>query len=167
MAKTALANQGSKYSDVKRRQAIGVYVVTGSYTQTGKQLNIPERTINQWGKTDWWLSEIARVREEKQDELDAQITGYIEKAFKNVDDRLEHGDPYIKKDGDIGLKPVSCRDSAMVGGILFDKRALIRNMPTNITSNTDSAKLLKLQEQFEQLAHEKTKQIEASVVAEG
>ena len=167
MAKTALASHGSKYTDVTRRKAIGVYVVTGNFTATGKQLNIPERTINDWAKQDWWLKEITRVREEKQDELDAQITGYIEKAFKNVDNRLDHGDAYIKKDGEIGFKPVSCRDSAMVGGIMFDKRALIRNMPNNITASTDSSKLLKLQEQLDTLSEEKIKQIEASIVAEG
>ncbi len=110
---------------------------------------------------------LVRIRHEKQDELDAQITGSIDKALKSVNDRLELGDEYIKKDGETGYKAVSCRDSATVLGILYDKRSLIRNMPTSITSNTDSAKLLKLQEQFEQLAHEKTKQLEASIVAEG
>jgi len=164
MAKTALASRGSKYNDTDRRKAIGVYVVTGNYTETAKQLNMPERTINQWGKTEWWLNELAVVREEKQDELDAQITGSIHKAFKKVDDRLELGDPYITKTGEIGYKPVSCRDSATVGGIMYDKRALLRNMPTNITVSTDSHKLLKLQEKFEQLVGNKAKIIEGQIV---
>jgi len=164
MAKTALASQGSKYTDIHRRKAIGIYVVTGNYSATAKQSNIPRTTINEWSKTEWWLNEVDEVRHEKQDELDAQITGSIHKAFKKVDDRLENGDAYVKKDGTLGYKPVSCRDSATVGGIMYDKRALLRNMPTNITATTDSHKLLKLQQQFEQLAHDKAKVIEGEVV---
>jgi len=162
------ASQGSKYTDDIRRAGIGIYVVTGTCTATAKQLNIPDRTVQDWSKKEWWLNTIAVVRAEKQDELDAQITGYIEKAFKSVDDRLTNGDPYINsKTGEIGLKPVSCRDSAMVGGIMYDKRALIRNMPTSISASTDSHKLLKLQAKFEELAGAKTKEIEGSVVGEG
>ena len=168
MAKTALCkNTGSKYNDEQRRQAIGVYIVTGNYAETAKQMNMPKRTVHDWSKREWWLSLVEQVRSEKQDELDSQITGSINRALKSVNDRLDLGDEYIKKDGTTGYKAVSCRDSATVLGILYDKRALIRNMPTSITSNTDSDKLLKLKEQFEQLAQEKIKQIEASVVSEG
>ena len=166
--KTALANQGSKYTDEIRRAAIGLFVVTGSYKATAKQLNIPHKTVHEWRKKEWWLTEIAQVRIEKADELDAQVSNSINKAIKSVDDRLEKGDAYIiPKTGEVGYKPVSCRDSATVLGILYDKRQIMRLLPTTITASTDSHKLLKLQEQFEQLAHEKTKEIEGTVVAEG
>lgn len=167
MNNAPLASQGSKYTDDIRLQAIGAYVVTGSQTATAKETNIPRTTISQWSKQEWWLRELVKVRHEKQDELDAQLTGYIEKAFKSVGSRLDKGDAYIKKDGKIGYKPVSCRDSATVGGIMYDKRALLRNMPTTITANTGSDKLLKLQAKFEELVNHKTKEIEATIVAEG
>ncbi len=165
--KTGLAGQGSKYTDEIRRQAIGVFIVTGNYKATARQLNIPYTTVFDWGKREWWLKAVEQVRTEKADELDAQVSNSITKALKSVDDRLEHGDAYVLKDGDIAYKPVSARDSATVFGIMYDKRALMRNMPTSITQSTDSAKLLKLQEKFEELASKQIKEIEDSVVAEG
>ncbi len=163
-----LANQGSKYTDKIRREAIGLFVVTGSYKTTAKMLNIPHTTVCQWGKYEWWLNEIAQVRAEKQDELDAQVTNSINKAIKSVDDRLELGDTYIHpKTGEIAYKPVSCRDSATVLGILYDKRQIMRLLPTSITHTGNDDKLLKLQRKFEELANDKIKQVNDSIVSEG
>ena len=145
-----------------------MFIVNGSYTKTAEQTNIARTTIQSWAKTEWWLTNIVSVRHEKAEELDAQVSNSINKAIKSVDDRLDQGDAYIvPKTGEIAYKPVSCRDSATVLGILYDKRQIMRLLPTAITASTDSDKLLKLQQSFEQLAHEKTKQIEASIVAEG
>jgi len=158
----------SQYTDEQRRAAIGMFVVTGNYKVTADRLNIPQRTINQWGHSEWWLNAIAGIRREKADELDAQVTNSINKAIKSVDERLERGDTYIHpKTGDIAYKPVSCRDSATVLGILYDKRQIMRLLPTTITQTGNDSKLLKLQEKFEQLVSSKTKEIEGSIVSEG
>jgi len=163
-----LANQGSKYSDVDRRNAIGVFIVHGNYQATSNVTGIPRVTIQDWSKKEWWLNALSEVRREKQDELDAQVTNSINKAIKSVDDRLEQGDAYIHtKTGDIAYKPVSCRDSATVLGILYDKRQIMRLLPTTITQTGNDSKLLKLQEKFEQLVSSKTKEIEGSIVSEG
>jgi len=157
--------QGSKYTDEQRRHVLGLFVVLGNVQAVARQCNIKDRTIYDWIKTDWWSKEILKVREEKSQELDAQVSNSIIKALKSVDDRLEQGDAYINaKTGELGYKPVSARDSATVFGIMYDKRALMRNMPTSITQSTDSAKLLKLQEKFEALANSKIKEIEDTVV---
>ena len=79
---------------------------------------------------------------EKSAELDMQLTNSIDTARKSIDERLTIGDPYIKKDGEIGFKPVSCRDSTVTFGILYDKLQLTRNMPTKIVANQDLNKLI-------------------------
>jgi len=167
-AKKPLVHSGSLYSDDVRRAAIGMFVVLGNYKAVSNKLNIPHTTVCGWAKCEWWLNEIAQVRIEKADELDAQVTNSINKAIKSVDDRLEQGDAYIHtKTGDIAYKPVSCRDSATVLGILYDKRQIMRLLPTTITQTGNDSKLLKLQEKFEQLVNTKTKEIEGSIVSEG
>jgi hypothetical protein len=162
-----LASQGSKYTDKQRRQAIGAFVILGNYQATANEVNIPYTTVFGWGQKEWWLNALEEVRREKADELDVQVSNSITKALKSVDERLEHGDAYVLKDGGTAYKPVSARDSATVFGIMYDKRALMRNMPTSITQSTDSAKLLKLQEKFEELASSKIKEVQGSVVVEG
>jgi hypothetical protein len=145
---TTLAENGSYYTDDRRREALGAFVVLGNIQKVAAHVGIPARTIYDWSKKEWWLKELATVREEKSQELDMQLSISIEKARESVDSRLDVGDPYINKDGQIDFKPVSCRDSATVLGILYDKRALMRNMPTKIVANQD---LSKLQATFEEL----------------
>ncbi len=137
-----LTPSGSKYSDEQRREAIGAFIVIGNYKKAAAHIGIPERTVNEWSKREWWIKEIAKVRAEKSDELDAQVSNSIELARKSIDERLTVGDPYITKDGKIAFKPVSCRDSTVTFGILYDKRALMRNMPTKIVANQDLTKLM-------------------------
>jgi len=142
-------NRGSKYTDEIRRQAIGVFFVTGNYKATAKQLGIPHKTVHEWRKKEWWIKELAYLRTEKSEELDAQTYNSMMKAQKSIDDRLDNGDPYIiVKTGQIAYKPVSCRDSVVAFGILYDKLALMRNMPTSIVAKQD---LTKLQHTFEAL----------------
>ncbi len=159
-----LASQGSKYTDIDRRQAVGMFVILGNFQATSNQTGIPRVTIQDWSKKEWWLNAVSEVRREKADELDALVTNGIHKAIDSVTGRLDEGDAYVLKDGGIAYKPVSARDSATVLGILYDKRQIMRLLPTNITQTTDSAKLLKLQEKFEELASKKIKEIEGSVV---
>lgn len=158
-----LVHNGSKYTDVKRREAIGAFLILGNMVKVAALLDMPARTLRNWSETEWWSSELTRVRLEKSQELDIQLSNSIEKARESVDARLDVGDAYIKKDGEIGYKPVSCRDSATVLGILYDKRALMRNMPTKIVNNQN---LNELQKTFEDLV---TKRVEFndSIVSEG
>ena len=167
MASTALANQGSKYTDEDRQAAMACYAVHGNYKRCSDLLSIPPRTLAQWGQTEWWLSSIAEVRLQKQDEIDSGVQKIIDRAIDSVITRLDKGDEMITSKGDTLYKAVSARDSATILGIAFDKQRILRMLPTSITASTDSDKLLKLQQSFEDLAHEKTRQIEASIVAEG
>ncbi len=160
---TRLTPSGSKHTDDKRWQAMGMFVVFGNYSQVARQLGLPIRTVIDWGKTEWWNKEIIKVRDEKSAELDMQLTNSINKARESIDGRLSTGDPYIKKDGEIGFKPVSCRDSATTFGILYDKLQLTRNMPTKIVVNQD---LSKLQERFESMVNKRA-EFEGTIVGEG
>lgn len=145
---TLLSKMGSQYSDEQKRQTLGAFVILGNVQKVAAHVGIPARTIYDWTHSEWWSKEIATIREERSGELDAQLSNSIEKARESVDSRLDIGDAYINKDGEVGYKPVSCRDSATVLGILYDKRALMRNMPTKIVGSQD---LTQLQATFEAL----------------
>lgn len=157
-----LTTQGSKYSDDKRWQAMGMFVVFGNYSKVARQMGLPVNTVIEWGKTEWWLREIVKVREEKSAELDMQLTNSIDTARKSIDERLTIGDPYITKDGGIAFKPVSCRDSTVTFGILYDKLQLTRNMPTKIVATQDLSKLIHT---FEALVTKSPKIVEGEIVA--
>jgi len=165
--KTALANQGSKYSDQDRYAAMACYAVHGNFTKCKDLLVIPVKTIHDWSKSEWWLSAIEQVRSEKQDEIDSGVQKIIDRAIDSVITRLDKGDEMITSKGETLYKAVSARDSATILGIAFDKQRILRMLPTTITATTGSDKLLKLLNNFEEIAHKKTKEIQGTIVAEG
>lgn len=161
------AGQTSKYTDIERRAALSLFVILGNYKQTAKQLNMPRITLMGWTKQNWWIDNIYQVRQEHAAELDVRVSNTMNNALDSLDQRMKAGDPYVNKEGKISFKPVTAKDSSVIYAIMFDKRQIMRVLPTTITHSTGSDKLMKLQETFEKIVEQRTKTIDASVVSEG
>jgi len=125
---------GSQYSDEDRRNAIGHYLVLGSLRRVEDATGIPNQTLSGWTKTDWWNQAIGKIRAERNDELDNRLSAAVDKALDGIMDRLEHGDAQVI-DGEIRRVPIKARDLAVVTGVTFDKRQLLRSMPTSINQS--------------------------------
>lgn len=141
---------GSQYTLAQIQEAAAHYVVTGKNTAVERLTGIPNQTISDWHKADWWQKLLGRIREEKQDEIDALYTDFIHKGVNAQLDRLENGDYVLDKKGNQVRKPVSLRDVTMSVAISFDKRQIGRNLPTTISA-TNSNALKELQAQFQAL----------------
>lgn len=146
-----LAEPGSQYSDIQKREAIGVYLVHGNIQKVSKIVNIPDRTLYDWSKKEWWLELVAEMREENKEELDAMFSKGITDAVGKLSDRINYGDAYVTKDGDVALKPMTGRDLATVTGIIFDKRQLLRNQATSIKAESTDSRLNSLAEKVREL----------------
>ena len=151
MSSIATTSSGSQYTDEQRQQAIANYIVTGNITKTAELVNIPRRTINQWKLSEWWDAAVAKMRLEKHDELDANLSNIIHSATEALSERIASGDAYIDKEGEVRLKPMSGRDLATVTGIIFDKRQIMRNLPTSIKAESTDARLNSLAEKVREL----------------
>jgi hypothetical protein len=122
---------GSHYSDDQRREAVAQCVVLGNWRRVAEATGIPQRTLGDWSRQPWYHVIFAEVRAEKGAELDGQLTRIIHKATDELFDRLQNGDAVLVG-SEIKRKPVSARDLAMIAGITYDKRALLRDDPTAI-----------------------------------
>lgn len=135
----------SKHSPDLRMQACATYLATGDSRQASRLTGIPDRTIRSWFDQDWWIKDTERLRAQFEKQLDAKLTAIIGKAMDVTLDRLENGDELIGKDGAPIRRKVSGRDAAVIGGVAFDKRALIRGQPT---SRVERVNLDELRRQF-------------------
>ena len=150
MSSLVSSRSTSQYTDEQRREAIAVYAVKGNALRTGEYLNIPERTVNQWIKTEWGIELLATIRDEKQQEFDAQITTIIHEALEQQLDRVQNGDYILDKHNELKRKPMSGKDLATTMGIDFDKRQLGRGKATSISTN--SSALDNIAKRLEELA---------------
>jgi len=87
------------------------------------------------------LELLTSIRLEKSDEIDASITNILDASTKQLTDRINNGDEVLNKDGDIIRLAMKGRDLATVFGITFDKRQIIRNLPTSIKAESTDARL--------------------------
>ena len=156
----SLAKQGSKYTDEDRRKVVVEYFVTGNMKEVSRRVNIPRTTLNSWKESDWWDEETVKVRHEKGDEFDANLSKLIDSAFGQTQDRVDNGDYRVNKDGELIRVPMSGRDLVITGGTVYDKQRLHRNEATSITSNANSQDAaLKFLEQIADTYREKHRQV--------
>jgi len=145
-------SQGSQYTDIQRREAAAHYTVLGNITKTADLCGIPARTINDWKlNADWWVDLVAKIRDEQKDEIDANLSRILRKSTAALEDRIDHGDEYITKDGSAARKAVSARDLSIVTGVVFDKRQIMRNLPTSIKAESTDARLDQLAQKLRDL----------------
>lgn len=126
---------GSRYTDAHRREAAMTFLVTGNLRATATQTSVNERTLSDWVKADWWEPLLQTLHYEKGRELDSKLTQIIDRALDEVADRLVNGDHKIGRDGNIVRVPVPAKEAAIVAAVMFDKRQIIRNLPTAITQD--------------------------------
>ena len=144
-------------------QAAVCYMLTGTVKGVERLTGISHQTVSEWkNKSQWWPLVLAKVKKEKQDELDAEITALIHKSTESLLDRLENGDEVLLKDGsgetariERFQRKLSGKDIASIINTLYDKRAMLRGDPTSITAKVTSIDVLsELKSTFEKIAAE-------------
>ena len=152
----------SPYTPEQKVEAAQAYLITGSSYQAQKYCGIKADVIRDWKtRSTWWPDLFIQVRKTKNDELDANFSAVIHSAVGEVADRVTNGDSKLQKDGSIVKVPMGGKELAIVLGILYEKRALLRGDVTSRVenhSNKDAMKLL--QNKFEDIA----KQLEAKPI---
>lgn len=158
---TGIRKQAGWHPETKKIEVATLYATTGNAEKVAELAQIPVKTVRNWTREQWFKTLLEEIRNENNELLDAKFTEIVHKAQDLVVDRLENGDFYVNRDGELHRKPVGIRDLALVSAITVDKRQIIRNKPTSITvqGQTEDQKLEKLKEFFVDLV-QKGKKVE-------
>ena len=124
-----------------------------SFRTSSRLTGIPYATISTWRSKEWYTQAIELIRMQLDEQLDGKMTHVLNKSINKLEQRLEQGDPVVDRNGGITYKPVTAKDSAIISSIFFDKRNLLRNKPTSITSNQSTDERLQhLADKFREIA---------------
>jgi len=153
----SVLNIPSKYNKQDRLQAVSVFIVVGKIRETARFCGMPFETLIGWTKADWWADCITQANTINVSLINARTTNIINKAFDNVEQRLDNGDyaTYDSKSGEVIMKPVSAKDSATIAGIMFDKQRINNSLATTITQST-TTHLIDIKAQFDTMTKAKT-----------
>jgi hypothetical protein len=156
------------YTDKEKLNAVCVFAVTGNSRRCAEIAKLPEATIRSWKQTVWWAEAMSRVVAEKDEELTYELSNLVDKAVREVNDRLDNGNyVYDTKRGELIRKPVDAKELAIVTAIAIDKQQLLRGKPTSRTEAvSQSERLNSLQDQFRKFTQAKTIEQEPEVEIE-
>lgn len=136
------------YTEADRERAVAAYVSTGSYTKAEKVTGIKANTIYVWRNRRyqaWWSGVEERLREEYEAEHRASLREIICLGMRELQDRIEHGDYVLEKDGKLRRKPVNARDLVIASGTMIDKLRVSLGQPTSISGKPNEGAQDKLE----------------------
>ena len=159
----------SPWTPEQKLGAVLAYIITGTSRGVFLHTGIPAGTVRRWKhKAAWWPDAVNQMRKRKQDEVDAKLTGALDRIIDNLVDRVDNGDVVFNKEGLQERKPISGRDMAIIMGVTFDKRALMRGDATSrVEKVTTDETLNKLVHKFTELSNQiegKTVEGEATII---
>jgi hypothetical protein len=147
-----------------RKQAVQEYLKSGSLAQVARNLGTTVYEVNKVAKTQEWADEVAQHRRTELAVLDMALTTILDKTTLELIHRLEYGEEVYDQNGDCHMKPVSAASLTKIIGTVFDKRQLLRGLPTAL--NNESSKLSELAEKLEQLGrYQNSKTIDQPALA--
>lgn len=125
--------------DERRREAfVAAYFETGNAAKSGALAGVHPNTAHKWSHEPWFEKAIKDLKRSLDKQMDGKITKILSRVLESLEDRIEKGDTKVlsTKDGIFERQvPVSARDLAIVGGVLFDKRNQLRREPENDEGN--------------------------------
>lgn len=129
--------------------AVRLYLHTGSIAEVGRQLSVTVYELNKLTRTQWWMQELRLLRTIEQAQLDTSLTEILNVTLAELKQRLEFGEDYYDKEGNMRNRPLPAATLCRIADVVFDKRQLIRGLPTAVTN--EGGKLQDLADKLEQL----------------
>lgn len=115
--------KGKKYSPEQVQRIIDEYVITGNYNETTERIRLlyADDNISPDKATIWRIinrnkQRVATLKKDRDQILDRAFTRILNKCTERMEQTVN---------------TAGFRDSAIVSGVCYDKRALIRGEPTS------------------------------------
>ena len=140
--------------------AAQAYFVTGTIEGASRITGLSHQCISEWkNHAEWWYPTLQKIRKEKNDELDAEVTNLIHKVTGELLEVLDNGEEIFHQGVPTGhRKKVGGRDLASILNTLYDKRTMMRGEPTSIKAVQDKGALMdELRGEFKKMAEEAEK----------
>jgi transposase-like protein len=135
----AVKGNNKHWSQSQKIEAVLTYIATGSEVKTAAATGIPKNTLHIWRYQPWWKELQQQIQDERDDEINADISKILQKSMETVSDRLVNGDfGFNQKTGEIFRKPVNLKDAHKVTIDMIDKRNLLNGKPTSRTEKVDT-----------------------------
>lgn len=118
--------KAARWSDKQKFEAVVSYLMMGNWVIVSDHTGVPVDTLRHWKQQEWWKEMEAQIRSQKNIEVSGKLRRLVDKAFKEVEDRVENGDwHYNYRTGKVERRPVSAKTAGEILVKALDKQVLI------------------------------------------
>lgn len=122
--------------EIDALKAVRLFAQTGSLALVARELNVPIYELKKLSRTEFWARELGELQRAEAALLNVKLTKLFDTVLEKIENRLTHGDI-----GPMGMRmPMNGMTLARVADSIFEKRQLIRELPTAIVGE-DNKKL--------------------------
>ena len=138
----------------KRIEVATLYAALRDWNQVAELSKMSVSVIRKWKDEPWFQNVVSRVLKDKNDVLDVALSDVIHSCADLIKERVANGDTRVNnKTGEQYKVPLGATNLAMVLGILFDKRQLVRGEATSRTETMSfDRRLENLRDTFERFS---------------
>lgn len=126
------------------------FLLYNNMRKAARESGICEQSAGQYKQYEWWEPLLAEIREHFDENHRAGLTRIVDTGIREMEDRMNHGDFQINKDGSVERVPVKLRDLTYATGIGIDKLAAMRRQYEQELNTKQELK--RLSQQFAQLS---------------
>lgn len=132
------------------KAVIWKYVETGNAAETARGFGMTLYELGKMQKQLWWVEEVNAIKVAEKAATDARLTKILNRSLEKLELMLEEGEEVVTGKGDVVTRQLDGRTLISAIDVIFDKRQLVRDLPTNI--NPEGKKLKELADKLEELS---------------
>ena len=135
--------------DPALEEAMTTFLRTGSMAAAARSVGMSTYELHKVTKTPQWMEEVALRKRMERAALEVSFTRILDTTLIKLMDRVENGETFIDKDGVERHREITASDLCKITQVVFDKRQLLRGLPTAVTN--EGNKLTELARKLESL----------------
>lgn len=137
--------------------AVAYKMEGGNAKEAARIAGVHHNSLYNWKKEDWWQDLQDYISREFDEDFKHRLGQIAITTMDQLEDRVVNGDTIMNyKTGELVHKPMDGKALATTLGIIFDKKQIASNKPNSISSSSsESERLKKLEQYFEELAEKK------------
>lgn len=149
-----------KWPVEKRIEVVTKTLALGNMRLVSELTGVSYQLIREWKQEPWWPEIVAEIRASRTSALDTKLSRLVDKSLETVADRLENGNLYLDKKGDLQRKPLTVLEANKIANDMLTQETNVQKREVALTegmqvqSMADTIRMLA--EQFAQFNTKRT-----------
>lgn len=149
-----------KWPVEKRIEVVTKTLALGNMRLVSELTGVSYQLIREWKQEPWWPEIVAEIRASRTSALDTKLSKLVDKSLETVADRLEYGNLFMNKKGELERKPLSALEANKIANDMLTQETNVQKREVALTegmqvqSMADTIRMLA--EQFAQFNTKRT-----------